>query len=155
MRIDKATPYNEIARELGLTGEWVKRLHKSALEKIKGAVLKSIEQEKNLKENVWVDRDKMKQLEIKFVILEQRVEQVERQLKMVHNSTHPDVIKTMKINDIPGMTVRVRNVLKREGIITITDLLLREKNDLLKIRSFGKVSLSDLEIVLQLYDIKF
>jgi len=154
MRINKATPYNEIAVELGLTRERVKSLHKSTLEKIIYTVLKSIEEENDRIRNNGSIYERMKQMDLRLSVNEEKLEKIEGQMKL-YNTSYPPEISTIKIYDIPGLSARIKNTFDWQKIHTIGDLLSYSKQDLLKLRNFGKKSLKELETALLQYEIKF
>jgi DNA-directed RNA polymerase subunit alpha len=60
-----------------------------------------------------------------------------------------DLLKT-PINKL-DMSVRLFKCLKRTGIKTLGDLVMYSENDLMKIRNFGKVSLTELKCLLLEY----
>ena len=53
------------------------------------------------------------------------------------------------------LSVRALNCLKAAGITTIADLLSKDRNELLKIKNFGRKSLVELEDFLAKQDLDF
>ena len=58
-------------------------------------------------------------------------------------------ILALSLKDVPLLSMRTINVLNRNGIETLGDLVSQKHSDLLKIRDLGRRSLNEIEVALE------
>ena len=67
---------------------------------------------------------------------------------MANNMEMKDIL-ALSLKDVPLLSVRTINVLKRDGIETLGDLVSKNHSDLLRIRDLGRRSLNEIEVALE------
>ena len=58
-------------------------------------------------------------------------------------------ILALSLKDVPLLSIRTINVLKRNGIETLGDIVSKNHSDLLKIRDLGRRSINEIEVALE------
>lgn len=141
-------PTSEISQKLGMTTQYINLIFTRALRRVYRYSSNVVLEKENMRRQLDEARAEIERL---------KAEKEE----LVYNQTHKgDLADTkggaliLNIKDL-NMSVRATNCLIAAGITTLGDLTKRTKAELMKYRNFGRLSLNEVEGVMEKYGLKF
>ena len=81
-------------------------------------------------------------------IINQMQVDMDQQCSMIIARRQPDVARAITIEEL-NLSVRSYNCLKREGINTVGDVILKSESELMDIRNFGQKSIDEVKAKLE------
>jgi DNA-directed RNA polymerase alpha subunit len=100
-----------------------------------------------------INRDNSYSRYLEDVILEEKSELLHNLREAYAELTVPEPgVGRLLMEDL-ALTVRAANAFRNEGIVTISDLLMYTRNELMRIPNFGKLSLAQVEEELAKYGV--
>lgn len=130
-------PIGEIAMRYGLTKERIRQILERALRRMEHYAFDVGENFRRLRDGLGTTKEEVAKLSKDILALEKENAALKHEIQLIpSNLFERRRILATKIEDL-DLTVRLKNCCRRVNIVTVSDLVSKRRNDLMKIRNFG------------------